>query len=190
MKPEDVILENERALLSPLSAKHLTDLLPIALQPGLIRYSPSEINSQSKLAVYIQNAITLRDRGSCIPFLIRDKATGKIAGTTRFMNIDRRNKVVHIGSTWLGQEFQGTGLNTAVKVLMIDFAFRDLGFEKIEFRIDERNVRSRRAVEKLGAVLEGILRKDVYLPDGFKRNTCCYGLFPDEWQAVRTRILL
>ncbi len=188
MRPGDIILENDRALLTPLSLDHLPELLPIAAQPGLTRYSPSEIDSEAKLSAYIQKAMVLREAGSCLPFLIRDKANGIVAGTTRFMNMDRVNKLVHIGSTWIGREFQGTGLNTAVKILMIDFAFADLGAEKVEFRIDERNTRSRKAVEKLGALLEGVLRKDVYLPDGFKRNTCCYGLFTEEWQRARKGI--
>jgi RimJ/RimL family protein N-acetyltransferase len=88
--------------------------------------------------------------------------------------------VLEIGSTWIGREFQGSGLNTKMKHLMINYAFKEMNFEKIEFRIDERNIRSRKAVEKLGAVLEGTLRSNVYLLDGFKRNTCCYGILREE----------
>ena len=97
------------------------------------------------------------------------------------MNIDQKNKVLEIGSTWIGREFQGTGLNGQAKLLMLNYAFNEMHFEKVEFRIDERNIQSRKAVEKLGAKLEGILRRNVYLLDGFKRNTCCYGLLKEEW---------
>ena len=89
---------------------------------------------------------------------------------------------MEIGSTWIGKEFQGSGLNTQMKHLMINYAFHEIGFEKIEFRIDERNIRSRKAVEKLGGILEGTLRKNVYLLDGYKRNTCCYGILKNEWK--------
>ena len=99
------------------------------------------------------------------------------------MNIDQNNKVVEIGSTWIGRDFQGTGLNRHMKELMINNAFHKMGYEKIEFRIDERNTPSRKAVEKLGARLEGILRENVYLLDGYKRNTCCYGILKREWQS-------
>ena len=97
------------------------------------------------------------------------------------MNINWENKVLEIGSTWIGREFQGSGLNTQMKHLMINHAFDIMQFEKIEFRIDERNLRSRKAVENLGAVLEGTLRRNVFLLDGFKRNTCCYGILKEEW---------
>ena len=181
MKPEEIVLENERALLLPLSLSHISDLLPIAMQPGLIKYSPSQIDSENDLTDYIVQALEQRKKKTALPFLVIDKNSGAAAGCTRFMHMDWRNKVTHIGATWIGPEFQGSGLNSAIKQLMIDFAFRDLHFEKIEFRIDERNSRSRKAVEKLGAQLEGILRKDVFLSDGFKRNTCCYGLLKEEW---------
>jgi RimJ/RimL family protein N-acetyltransferase len=116
-----------------------------------------------------------------MPFIIYDKNSKKYAGSTQFMNIDKKNKVLEIGSTWIGREFQGTGLNGQVKGLMLQYAFNGMMFEKVEFRIDERNLRSRKAVEKLGAKLEGILRKNIYLLDGYKRNTCCYGILKEEW---------
>jgi RimJ/RimL family protein N-acetyltransferase len=104
------------------------------------------------------------------------------------MNIDWDNKVLEIGATWIGREFQGTGLNANMKFLMLQYAFETLNFEKVEFRIDERNTRSRKAVEKLGAKLEGILRKNVYLNDGFKRNTCCYGMLREEWKNIKNSV--
>ena len=97
------------------------------------------------------------------------------------MNINWKNKVLEIGSTWIGREFHGSGLNTQMKKLMLDYAFNSMNFEKVEFRVDARNIASRKAVEKLGCQLEGILRKNVYLLDGFKRDTCCYGLLKEEW---------
>jgi RimJ/RimL family protein N-acetyltransferase len=133
----------------------------------------------------VESALKQQELNLAIPFVIYDKSSGRYAGSTRYMHIDWGNKVLHIGATWLGKEFHGTGLNTQVKVLMLDHAFGPMGFEKVEFRIDERNIRSRKAVEKLGAILEGILRKNVYLPDGFKRDTCCYGILKKEWEIKR-----
>ncbi|GGD37694.1 GNAT family N-acetyltransferase [Muriicola marianensis] len=185
MNLEEIRLENQRVLLEPLAISHLPELLPVALQPGLTRYSPSKIDSEADLTAYLKRALDLREESKAIPFVVIDKKIQSTAGCTRYMNIDWVNKVLHIGSTWIGREFQGTGLNTEMKRLMIDYAFDELGFEKVEFRIDERNTRSRKAVEKLGAGLEGILRCNVYLTDGFKRNTCCYGLLPEEWTLIR-----
>ncbi|MBT8289440.1 MAG: GNAT family N-acetyltransferase [Muriicola sp.] len=189
MKLEKISLEDSRVKLIPLSLSHCKQLLHIAMEPGLTRYSPSEINSETALTAYISQALDQRDKKLAIPFLVHDKNTGTTAGCTRYMHVDWKNKVLHIGATWLGREYHGSGLNTHMKQLMIDYAFQTLQFEKVEFRIDERNARSRKAVEKLGAVLEGILRKNVYLTDGFKRDTCCYGLFPEAWENTKTDLL-
>lgn len=177
------ILENNRARLEPLTAENIGRLARVASEPDLIRYSPGTLHTPGGFEAYMSRALNDAAAGLCIPFLIFDREAGQEAGSTRFMKIDRANKVVEIGATWIGSQFQGTGLNSAVKDLMLREAFGPMGFEKVVFRIDERNMRSRRAVEKLGASLEGILRRDVYLDSGFKRNTCVYGLLREEWPS-------
>ncbi|MBQ4915563.1 GNAT family N-acetyltransferase [Maribacter sp. MMG018] len=181
----DIVLENERVKLTPLTLKNYHLLLSIAAQKDLVQFSPSDIETPQALKNYVAIALEQKEQGSGIPFIIYDKKKEEYAGSTRYMNIHRKNKVAHIGSTWIGHQFHGTGLNTHMKFLMLDYAFNQLNFEKIEFRVDERNVKSRKAVEKLGCTLEGILRKDVYLLNGFKRNTCCYGLLKEEWQTIK-----
>ncbi|NCO62980.1 MAG: GNAT family N-acetyltransferase [Flavobacteriales bacterium] len=175
-------LENDYVKLCLLDLSHFKHLYTVAQQENLIQYSPSDISTPEKLKNYIEIAVDAYYHKTAIPFLIFDKVNNEYAGSTRFMNINWKDKVLEIGSTWIGKEFQGTGLNTQMKHLMLDYAFETLNFEKVEFRIDERNIRSRKAVEKLGCKLEGILRKNVFLKDGFKRNTCCYGLLKEEWQ--------
>lgn len=174
-------LTNDRARLEPLTRENFRHLEGVAAEPGLIRYSPGILHTPDGFNTYMERALEEAASGQSIPYLIRDLHAGQVAGSTRFMRIDQVNKVVEIGSTWLGSPFQGTGLNGAVKALMLAAAFGPLGFEKVVFRIDERNMRSRRAVEKLGARLEGTLRRDVYLQAGYKRNTCVYGLLREEW---------
>ncbi|TLF44599.1 GNAT family N-acetyltransferase [Maribacter aurantiacus] len=178
----EIVLENDRVKLSPLTLENYENLLPIASQKKLVQYSPSDIETPEALKNYVLMALEQQAQKLGIPFIIFDKAVHRYAGSTRYMNIHWKNKVLHIGSTWIGNEFQGTGLNREMKRLMLHHAFVDMDFEKVEFRVDERNLKSRRAVEKLGCKLEGILRKDVYLLDGFKRNTCCYGLLREEWE--------
>ena len=182
-------LQDDRAKLELLRLDHWAVLLEIASEDRLVQYSPSDIGTKKSLRSYIKEAIEEHKIGKSMPFAIYDKAAGAYAGSSRYMNIDRINKVLEIGSTWIGTAFQGSGLNSHMKVLMLDYAFNNLDFEKVEFRIDERNVRSRNAVEKLGAQLEGILRKNVYLLDGHKRNTCCYGLLKEEWLKKRDDIV-
>jgi len=177
----EIILENDRVYLKPISIDNYHYLTPIASQKNLVQFSPSDIETSTALKAYVEIALEQKKNKQSIPFIIFDKEKQQYAGSTRYMNINWRNKVLHIGSTWIGNEFQGTGLNGQMKSLMLQYAFTTMEFEKVEFRIDERNIKSRKAVEKLGCTLEGILRQDVYLLDGFKRNTCCYGLLKDEW---------
>ena len=180
-------LENRFVKLSPLTLENFKELSSIASQEKLVQYSPSDIESPDSLKNYVEIALEQQTNKTSIPFIIYDKTKQIFAGTTRYMNIDWRNKVLHIGSTWIGREFHGSGINSNIKFLMLNHAFDVMDFEKVEFRIDERNLRSRKAVEKLGGVLEGILRKNVYLLDGFKRNTCCYGILREEWHLTRQK---
>lgn len=181
MKIEPIILENSFVKLSPLTLENYHYLYPIAQQEKLVQYSPSDIHSEAALKNYVETSLAQQKAETSIPFIIFDKRNNTHAGSTRYMNINWKNKVLEIGSTWIGREFHGSGLNTQMKHLMLDYAFNTMNFEKVEFRIDARNIASRKAVEKLGCTLEGILRKNVYLLDGFKRDTCCYGLLKEEW---------
>ena len=182
------ILENNRVKLSLLTLDNYVNLLDIAQEKDLIYYSPSNISTPAHLRNYVQVAIDGYNAGTILPFIIFDKKYKAYAGSTRFGLIDNTNKVLHIGWTWIGHHFQGTGLNVNMKFLMLQYAFETLEFEKVEFRIDERNKKSRRAVEKLGATLEGILRKDKLMKDGFRRSTCCYGILKEEWPTLRSTI--
>ncbi len=175
------ILENNRVKLELLSLDNYKHLEPIAQQKDLIYYSPSQISTSESLKTYVETAIEGFQNKTVIPFIVYDKIKQVYAGTTRFGLIHWKNKVLHIGWTWIGHQFQGTGLNGNMKFLMLQYAFETLEFEKVEFRIDERNQKSRKAVEKLGATLEGILRKDTVMQDGVRRSTCCYGILKEEW---------
>lgn len=178
-------LENEHVKLALLDLSNYKHVSEIANQNDLLFYSPSDISTPETLKNYVQTAVDEYYHQTGIPFIIFDKSKNKYAGSTRFGLIDWKNKVLHIGWTWIGKEFQGTALNKNVKFLMLQYAFETLNFEKVEFRIDERNIRSRKAVEKLGATLEGILRNDTLMKDGYRRNTCCYGILKNEWLTVK-----
>lgn len=183
-------LENERVKLTLLDLSNYKKLVEIAQQDNLIQYSPSDISTPEKLKAYVQVAVDGYYHKTIIPFIIFDKQTQTYAGSTRFGLINWKNKVLHIGWTWIGKQFQGTGLNTHMKFLMLQYAFETLEFDKVEFRIDERNIASRKAAEKIGAKLEGILRKDTLMLDGFKRSTCCYGILKEEWSEIKDKIFL
>lgn len=178
-------LENLRARLIPLQKEHFTALAPIAAQVDLFVYSPSDVSSPDKLHNYIKEALAEADNGVALPFVVFDKTLNTVVGCTRFGAIDKKNLVLHIGWTWIAPDVRGTGLNHEMKFLMLQYAFETLEFEKVEFRIDERNLASRKAVEKLGAALEGVLRKNCVVKDGFRRSTCCYGILRESWAAIK-----
>lgn len=179
------IIENKRVKLTLLNLNNSHYLETIAKEKDLIFYSPSDISTPEKLNTYVQVALNGYENKTTIPFIIFDKKQQAYAGTTRFGLINWKNKVLHIGWTWIGLNFQGTGLNANMKFLMLRYAFETLHFEKVEFRIDARNQKSRKAVEKLGATLEGILRKDTLMTNGYRRSTCCYGILKEEWETLK-----
>ena len=179
------ILENHRVKLSLLDLSNYKHLTEIAKQPNLVQYSPTKIDTPEDLKAYVQKAVDGYYHKTVIPFIVFDKQANAYAGNTHFMNISWKNKVVEIGSTWIGREFHGSGLNEQMKFLMLQCAFETLNMDKVAFRADERNIRSRKAIEKIGAKLEGILLKDTLMLDGFKRNTACYGILKEEWDGIR-----
>jgi RimJ/RimL family protein N-acetyltransferase len=181
-------LENKRAKLLPLESYHYRDLLPLSKQVDLYQYGSSDISTPKKLKKYMKEAFEKKELGIALPFIIYDKELERFAGSTRFGNIDKKNKVVQIGWTWLGDDFRGSGLNHHIKFLMLSYAFEKLYYEKVEFRIDERNMRSRRAVEKIGGILEGVLRKDTVTKNDFRRSSACYGILREEWDEIKATI--
>ncbi|OUR91105.1 GNAT family N-acetyltransferase [Flavobacteriales bacterium 34_180_T64] len=181
-------LENNYVKLSLLDLSNYNHILHIARQDNLIQFSPSDIGTDEKLKAYVQTAVDGYYHNTTIPFIIYDKTKQAYAGSTRYGLIDWKNKVLQIGWTWIGKEFQSTGINKQMKFLMLCYAFENLKFDKVEFRIDERNIRSRKAVEKIGGTLEGTLRNDTLMLDGFKRSTCCYGILKEEWQHIKDSV--
>jgi len=181
-------LENNRAKLIPLTLDNYELISHIAAEDRLIQFSPSDISTPKKFKAYVEIALKLKNNKKAMPFIIYDKHMKVYAGTTRFGLMDWHNKVAHIGWTWIGRAHQGTGLNKHMKFLMMQYLFETLEFEKLEFRIDERNQQSRKAVEKLGAKFEGILRSNTLMLDGFRRSTCCYGILKSEWTEIKKRL--
>jgi len=182
------VLENNFVKLSPFDLGNYRHLSKISGEENLLYYSPSNISTPEALKEYVENAVDDYYHKASIPYIVFDKTKMAYAGRTRFGLINWTNKVMHIGWTWIGSEFQGTQLNKNMKFLMLQYVFETLAFEKVEFRIDERNGRSRKAVEKIGGKLEGTLRKDTMMLDGFRRSTCCYGILIEEWSEIKNTV--
>jgi RimJ/RimL family protein N-acetyltransferase len=185
----DIILENDRIKLRPLIADDYNNLLPIAIRnEKLLQYSPQQVNSEDKLKAYIDQAIRQRLEGSRFPFISFDKKAQEYSGSTSYLNISNDNERLEIGATWIGKDFQGTGLNKEQKRLMIGYAFDTLGMRRVELKTDARNLQSQKAMLKIGATQEGTLRSHTVMEDGFRRDTVYFSILKDEWPSIKKNI--
>ena len=186
---ENIILENDRIRLRPLIADDYNNLLPIAMRnPSMLQFSPQQVNTEDKLLAYIEKAITQRQEGSRYPFISFDKKAQEYSGSTSYLNISNSNERLEIGATWLGTDFQGTGLNKEQKRLMLTYAFETIGMKRVELKTDGRNLQSQKALLKIGAKQEGILRSHTIMEDGFRRDTVYFSILSDEWQTVKKEL--
>jgi len=186
---EELILENGRVCLKPLNVEHIPDLTPIAIKhPKLLQYSPPKFGTAEHLATYVKNNLTLRIQHKKYPFVIYDKKAEAIAGSTSFLNISQKDLRLEIGSTWLAEAFQRTGLNRNCKFLLLQYVFETLDFERVEFKTDGRNKQSQTAILALGAKYEGALRSHTVMSDGHRRDTLYYSILKNEWAAVKKRL--
>jgi len=182
-------LENKRVRLSPLRETDIDLLRPLALaEPELFQLMSTLIRSDEDLKAFIAQALNDRDEGRSIPFLITDKRTGTVAGSTRYGNLDEKHKKVEIGWTWIAKAFHNTGLNKAMKFVMLEYAFETLQMNRVEIKTNELNQRSRRAIESIGGQFEGMLRNHMINSDGTPRNTVYYSIIKEEWPEVKLRI--
>lgn len=182
---KDLILENERVQLRPLSRTDQAFLLPFSLkEPDLWTYSLTSAAGEENLEKYLLAALELREKEMGYPFLVYDKKTKKIAGSTRFYSINFHHKTLSIGYTWYGKEFQRTGLNRHCKLLLLTYAFEALDIERVEFRADAKNARSIAAMQGIGCKLEGTLRNDCTAETG-RRDSVVLSIIKSEWPKVK-----
>jgi RimJ/RimL family protein N-acetyltransferase len=182
----DIILEDDRVRLRPLQSDDFLNLSPVALgDPDILKFSPKSVHTPQMLREYIDGALTDRKNNFRYAFAVYDKVSQQFAGSTSFVNISNPDKRLEIGYTWYGKAFQRSGLNRHCKWLLLNYAFENLGFERVEFRTDERNIQSRTAIQKLGAKEEGILRSHMVMSDGFRRNTVYYSILKNEWEEIK-----
>ena len=173
--------------LVPLQAADRDALLEAAADGQMWDLPFTWVPGPETVDAYIAKALKERDQGTTIPFRIVTE--GRVVGSTRFWKLDRDNRQVEIGGTWYGRAWQGSGLNTEAKFLMLRYAFEDLGLIRVQFTADETNTRSQAAILKLGAVFEGPIRYERIMPDGRRRNSFRYSLIEPEWPEVKARLL-
>lgn len=189
MNVQPVTLIGRWARLEPLRVEHAEALWPQADEPEIWRYMPyGEVDSPAKLRAVIEDLLGRQTRGTDLCFAVFDHVTSVAAGMTRYMTIDCVNRSLEIGGTWYGKHYRRTAMNTECKYLLMRHAFESLGCIRVQLKTDLRNERSQRAIERLGAVREGVLRKHMIMPDGYQRSSVMYSVIDDEWPSVKARL--
>lgn len=184
-KDLNVCLESERALLRPLTLADEQALQQVADDDSLWIFGLHDLSKPGELNRYIRQAIADRENGISAVWVIIDKKTNQVAGCTRLAEISWKDERGQIGWTWIGRDFQGSGLNKEMKFLILSYGFEVLGLNRIEFKVDERNHQSRQALLGIGATREGVLRQHMKIHDGYIRNTVFYSILKSEWDSIK-----
>jgi RimJ/RimL family protein N-acetyltransferase len=182
---EPVTLSGSHARLEPLAKEHCDGLIEAVGDLSSIWYTA--IPTAEKMPAEIDRRLALQTAGTMLPFTVRD-AEGRIAGMTTYMNVDAGNRRVEIGSTCYATRVQRTGLNTQCKLLLLQHAFETLDCIAVEFRTHFFNQQSRRAIERLGAKQDGILRNHQIAPNGTLRDTVVFSIIASEWPTVKAHL--
>jgi RimJ/RimL family protein N-acetyltransferase len=180
----DIILENERVLLRPLQLSDGSLLAHyVNEEPDLWQYSLAAIHNSADLENYIQTAIEAREHQTAYAFIVFDKLLNEYVGCTRFYDIQLAFQTTQIGYTWYCKKCWGTKLNENCKHLLLQFAFDQMGLERVEFRADNNNKRSIAAMQKIGCTIEGVLRNHLPMPNGKRRDSIVLSILKEDWNA-------
>jgi RimJ/RimL family protein N-acetyltransferase len=185
---EPVRLSGRHVALVPLQYDHRDALAEAASDGALWTLWYTSVASPETMDADIATRLAWRDAGSMLPFTVIDQASGAIVGMTSYGHIDATARRLEIGWTWYAARMQRTALNTEAKLLLLRHAFETLGCIAVELRTHALNHRSRRAIERLGAKLDGILRHHQIARDGTLRDTCVYSMIAPDWPAVRSNL--
>jgi RimJ/RimL family protein N-acetyltransferase len=189
MEIKPVVLQGKHVRLEPLNEAHIPGLAEIGVGQdfwGFMLYG--NMDTQADMANWVRYILSLAEKGGDLPFVVIHLPSGRVAGATRYLNIMPHDRGLEIGGTWYGLEFQRTAVNTECKYLLLQHAFETLGCVRVQLKTDSRNVRSQKAIERIGAKKEGVLRNHMILPDGRIRHSVYYSIIDTEWPIVKKRL--
>lgn len=186
--PPEFAVSGDHVRIETLSHDHLGDLTDAAADGELHKLWYTMIPKPEDMGAEIAARLAKRETGSMLPFAIIDIASGRAVGMTTYMNIDAANRRVEIGSTWYAKSAQRGPLNTECKLLLLQHAFETLDCIAVEFRTHFVNMQSRRAIERLGAKFDGVLRSHMIMANGTIRDTACYSIIASEWSTVKANL--
>jgi len=181
-------LENEVVLLKPLTKEDAEGLLVAGSYPEIWSYLSTAIENAMDVHNFVENALSKKEKMEEFPFVIVDKHSDQIIGSTRFMDIDYKHKRLEIGTTWLTPAYWRSAVNTNCKYLLLSYCFEVLCLQRVQIKTDHENKRSQKAIERIGATKEGVLRNHMVRKDGTTRHTVMYSITIEEWPEVKTQI--
>lgn len=186
---EPVVLTGDHVRLEPMIAAHAPELAEIGVGQNFWDFMVyGRMDNSEDMLGWVNEIIARAQKGTDLPFVVIQLSSGRVAGATRYLNISAIDRGLEIGGTWYGPEFQRTIMNTECKYLLLGHAFETLGAIRVQLKTDLRNERSQRAIERIGAKREGILRNHMILPDGRYRDSVYYSILNSEWAEVKSRL--
>lgn len=184
-----VTLQGKYVRLEPLSETHIPGLTQIGVGQDFWHFMLyGDMNTEADMRGWVMDILEREKKGGDLPFAVIHLESGKVAGATRYLNIVPKDRGLEIGGTWYGTEFQRTAVNTECKYLLLSHAFETLKAIRMQIKTDSRNERSQRAIERLGAKWEGVLRNHMILPDGYIRHSVFYSIIDSEWVDVKKNL--
>lgn len=183
-----VRIEGRSVTLIPMEIGQLDDLWKAADAQEIWEYTASKIMSREDMKQTIEAAAAERERGTQIPFVVVYKTNSRIIGSSRYLDLSETHKTLEIGWTWYHPDYWRTSVNTETKFLMLQYAFEELGMNRVQFNTDARNIRSQTAIARLGAKKEGVLRKHRIIADGYVRDTVVFSILKEEWPEVKSAL--
>jgi RimJ/RimL family protein N-acetyltransferase len=189
MEVMPVILQGKHVRLEPMNEVHTPALAEIGIGQSFWDFMVyGEIKTVDDMSNWVLDILSRAEKGTDLPFVVIHLASGRVAGATRYLNIMPNDRGLEIGGTWYGPEFQRTAVNSECKYLLLQHAFETLACIRVQLKTDLRNERSQKAIERIGAVKEGVLRNHMILPDGHYRHSVYYSILDTEWPAVKQRL--
>lgn len=181
------ILENEIVKLEPINLSHIEGIIKAASDPVIWEHMSVELLNRESVIQYVQDGVKKREAKTDYVFVIIDQSTREIVGATSYMDISLQHKRLEIGSTWLSPKVWRTTINTNCKYLLLKYGFEQLGLQRIQIKTGHENIRSQKAIERIGATKEGILRNHMIRKEGTIRHTVMYSIISEEWDQIKER---
>jgi RimJ/RimL family protein N-acetyltransferase len=184
-----VVLTGKYVRLEPMTEEHVPGLSSVGLDDSIWQHMLyGQMHSEADMRAWVRDILSRAAKSTDLPFVAVHLESGRVAGATRYLDMRPAHRGLEIGGTWYGLEFQRTAVNTECKYLLLQYAFESLGCIRVQFKADQRNERSLRAIERIGAKREGILRNHMVLPDGRFRNSVYYSILDSEWPMVKVKL--